>query len=535
MNPTRALSAAALALAATFAFAPPARALTTEALLDTLQHTAFNYFWNEANASNGMVKDRSTPGSVASIAAVGFGLSAVNIGIDHGWITRDQGRTRTLTTLATFRDKPQGSGSSGTIGYLGLFYHWLDMTSATRRVDWNSELSTIDTALLMAGIIDAREYFNTSDPLDSTVRAYADSIIRRCNWDIMRNFSNGIYMGYLPGSGFNGFGRWQGYNEAMILYLLALGSPTHAVPNSPPASNQWTYWCGTYNWSTQYGYTFVNFPPLFGHQYSHCWVDFRNLRDPYMQAKGIDYFENSRRATLAQQQYCIANPGGFTGYGSLGWGITASDVQGGYSARGAPPNQGDNGTLVPTAVAGSIAFAPEIVIPTLHNFFDNYPLLWGTYGMRDAFNPGTGWYDTDYLGIDEGPILLMIENYRTGKVWQRVMGNSVIQTGLARAGFISTVGVGDPAPRADALELAAPSPNPASADFTLRFRLPHPGDVRVAVVDVAGREVARVLDAWRPAGDHAVVASARGLASGVYFARLEFEGRVTSRRIAVVR
>jgi len=194
-----------------------------------------------------------------------------------------------------------------------------------------------------------------------------------------------------------------------------------------------------------------------------------------MQAKGIDYFENSRRATLAQQQYCIANPGSFTGYGALGWGITASDIQGGYSARGAPPNQGDNGTLVPTAVAGSIAFAPEIVIPTLHNFYDTYPLLWGTYGMRDAFNPGTGWYDTDYLGIDEGPILLMIENYRTGKVWQRVMGNSVIQNGLTRAGFISTVASATRRRGCAVLELAAPSPNPASADFTLRFRLPHAG------------------------------------------------------------
>jgi len=539
LNPHRVLRSAVLAaLAASLslaALAAPARALTTDALLDTLQHTAFNYFWNEANPANGMVKDRSTAGSVASIACIGFGLSAIDVGIDHGWITRDQGRTRVQTTLATLRDKPQGSASSGIIGYQGLFYHWLDMTSATRRVDWNSELSTIDTALLMAGIIDAREYFNTNDPADSMVRAYADSIVRRCNWDIMRNFGNGIYMGYLPGSGFNGFGRWQGYNEAMILYLLALGSPTHAVPNSPPSADQWAYWTGGYNYSTQYGYTYVIFPPLFGHQYSHCWVDFRNIADSYMTSRNLDYFENSRRATLAQQQYCIANPGGFAGYGALGWGITASDIQGGYSARGAPPAQNDNGTLAPTAVAGSICFAPEIVIPTLQAFWDTYPLLWGTYGFRDAFNPGTGWYDTDYLGIDEGPILLMIENYRTGKVWQRMMGNSVIQTGLARAGFLSTVGVSDPAPRVAALEFSAPAPNPASADFTLHFRLPHAGAVRVVLVDLAGREVREVLDGTRPAGDQAVVASARGLAAGVYFARVAFDGRVASRRVAVLR
>jgi hypothetical protein len=410
------------------------------------------------------------------------------------------------------------------------------MTSATRRVDWNSELSTIDTALLMAGIIDAREYFDTSDPGDSTVRAYADSIVRRCNWDIMRNFGNGIYMGWLPapGGGFNSFGRWQGYNEAMILYLLALGSPTHPVPTSP--TNQWDYWCATYNWGTQYGYDFVIFPPLFGHQYSHCWIDFRNIADPYMRARNSDYFENSRRATLAQQAYCIANPGGFTDYGALTWGITASDIQGGYSARGAPPAQNDNGTLAPTAVAASIPFAPEIVIPTLHHLYDTYPLLWSTYGFRDAFHPGTGWYDTDVLGIDQGPILLMIENYRTGKVWERMMRNSWIQTGLARAGFLTTVGV-DPssAPRGPAVELARPSPNPARADFTLHFRLPREGPVRIGLVDLQGREVREILDATRPAGEHAVVASARGLAAGVYFARLEFEGHVVARRVAVVR
>ncbi len=536
MNPHRLLRAAALtvlpAVLAIGALAAPARALTTDALLDTLQHTAFNYFWNEANPANGMVKDRSTAGSVASIACIGFGLTAIDIGIDHGWITRDQGRTRVQTTLATLRDKPEGSASSGIIGFHGLFYHWLDMTSATRRVDWNAELSTIDTALLMAGIIDAREYFNTSDPGDTLVRFYADSLVRACNWNLMTNFSTGLYMGYLPGSGFNGFGRWQGYNEAMIMYLLALGAPN---PNFAVATNNWSYWTGTYNWSTQYGYSYVNFPPLFGHQYSHCWVDFRNIADSYMRTRGIDYFENSRRATLAQQQYCIANPGGFTGYGALGWGITASDIQNGYSARGAPPGQNDNGTLAPTAVAGSICFAPEIAIPTLQNFYDTYPLLWGTYGFRDAFNPGTGWYDTDYLGIDEGPILIMIENYRTGRVWQRMMGNSVIQTGLARAGFLSTVGVGDRGPRVGPLELAAPSPNPASADFTLHFRLPHAGPVRVILVDIAGREVRELLDGPRTAGEQAVTASARGLAAGVYFAQVAFDGRVASRRVAVVR
>jgi hypothetical protein len=338
-------------------------------------------------------------------------------------------------------------------------------------------------------------------------------------------------MGWLPapGGGFNSFGRWQGYNEAMILYILALGSPTFPVP-----TNNWTYWTGGYNYATHYGQTFIVFPPLFGHQYSHCWVDFRNIRDAYTGARDLDYFENSRRATLAQQAYCIDNPGGWTGYSSVLWGITASDISGGYAARGAPPPQNDDGTIAPTAAAASIAFAPEIVIPTLHNMYDNWPLLWSAYGFRDAFNPTLNWYDTDVLGIDQGPIILMIENYRTGKVWERFMRNSWVQTGLARAGFLPTTDVG-PGRTAVAVELAPPAPNPSRENFTLRFRLPEAGRVRIALVDIAGRRVVDVLDAPQGPGDHAVVASTSGLSAGVYFARVEWRGQVSSRRVAVVR
>jgi hypothetical protein len=524
------LRTAAILLLALAVPAVPARALTTEALLDTLQHTAFNYFWIEANPANGLVKDRNTPTAVSSIASTGFGLSAIAIGIDHGWITRTQGRDRVLAALTTFRNGPQGSAASGKIGYLGLFYHWLDMNTATRT--WDSELSTIDTALLMAGIIDAREYFDTTDPQDSLVRAYADSIVRRCNWDVMRNFGTGLYMGWKPGTGFNSFGRWQGYNEAMILYLLALGSPTFPVP-----TNNWAYWTGTYNYATYYGQTFIVFPPLFGHQYSHCWVDFRNIRDAYTGARDFDYFQNSRRATLAQQAYCIDNPGGWTGYSDMLWGITASDYPGpgGYLARGAPPAQDDEGTLAPTAAAASIAFAPEIVIPTLHNLYDNWPLLWSAYGFKDAFNPTLNWYGPAVLGIDQGPILLMIENYRTGKVWQRFMRNAWVQSGLERAGFVRTADVGERTPVADGVELAPLAPNPAHGNFTLRFRLPRAGHVRITLMDVAGRQVVDVLDAPRSAGEHAVVASTDGLSAGVYFSRFEWAGHVLSRRIAVVR
>ena len=511
---------------------PPtaAKALSTEALLDTLQHTAFDFFWNEVNASNGLIKDRSTSGSPCSIASLGFGLSAICIGIDHGWVSRDAGRARILTALQTLWTAPQSSAASGTIGYQGLYYHFLDMNTATRT--WLSELSTIDTALLFAGVIDVKQYFDTADAGDVEVRDLADSIYYRANWEFMRNFAPSIYMGWKPGTGFSGFGQWIGYNEAMILFILALGSPTHPVPAST-----WTAWTAGYDWDTQYGQTYVIFPPLFGHQYSHCWIDFHNIRDAYMQNRGITYFENSRRATLAQQAYCIANPLGRVGYGANVWGITASDAPTGYSARGAPPPQNDDGTIAPTAVAGSIPFAPEIVVPTLHHFYDTYGAqLFSTYGFRDAFNLGANWWDTDYIGIDQGPIIIMIENYRTNRVWNRFMQNADVQRGLQRAGFVVATdlaaggGAGEPR-----FTLSQNRPNPVRADALVPFRLDAAGHVSMALYDVAGRRVRHILDGVYAPGGHTVPLDATGLPNGTYYIRLEVNGERQAKACLIIR
>ncbi len=505
-----------------FAASAPASApqsLTTDALLDTLQHTAFNYFWNEANTSTGLIKDRNTSWSPCSIASLGFGLSAICVGIDHGWITKTQGRDRVLAALQTLWSKPQGTGTTGTIGYKGLYYHFLEMGTGYRT--WTCELSTIDTALLFAGIIDAKQYFSTSDPLDALVRQYADSIYYRADWNFMRNGNPGILMGWKPETGFSGYGQWIGYNEAMILYLLALGSPTNAVPASA-----WTTWTSGYAWYTYGAYSFVRFPPLFGHQYSHCWINFKFIQDAYMAAKGITYFENSRRATLAQRAYCIANPGHFVGYGPNLWGLTASDGPYGYAARGAPPIQNDDGTITPTAPASSIAFAPDEVIPTLHNMYDTYGAqLWGPYGFKDAFNLTLNWWGPDYIGIDQGPIIIMIENYRTGRVWNRFMQNPDIQRGLQAAGFTSTTGVegGSTGGRVPVV-LAQNTPNPFRGTSSIRFRLAEAGQVSLALFDVAGRRVRMLLEGVQEEGEHEVRLDAAGLPSGVYFYRLEHAG-----------
>lgn len=502
-------------------FAGPAQAqLSDGELLDTIQHAAFAYFWIEANPTLGLIRDRSTSGSPCSIAAVGFGLSSICVGVDHGWVSRDDARTRVYNTLHTFYTWPQGTSAINTIGYKGFFYHFLDMNTGYRMPGWDPELSSIDSALLMAGVLDAGAYF--ADPVDTTeaaIRAMADSLYNRMDWNFFRNGGSRIYMGWKPGLGFSGFGQWSGYNEAMIMELLALGSSTYVVPTT-----LWPNWTTSYNYGTQYGYQYVIFPPLFGHQYSHCWIDFRNIQDLYMRNRNSTYALNSRYATLAQQAYCIANPGGFSNYGATFWGLTAGDGPHGYIARGAPPAQNDDGTISPTAVAGSLPFAPEICLPTLRNFYENYPLSWSIYGFRDAFNPDSSWYDSDFLGIDQGPIVLMIENYEGNTIWNRFMQIPAIQNGLARAGFLpvgAITAAGPPPPSTD-LVLLASQPSPISGGRgTIHFRLPEAGRVRLVLFDARGRQMRVLLDDERPAGDQAATLDSHGLAQGVYVARLE--------------
>jgi hypothetical protein len=407
------------------------------AFLDYVQQANFDYFWYMANPANGLIPDRSAAGSVCSIAAEGFGLTAIGIGIDHGWISRTQGMARVKTALNTFLTWPQGTNSTGIIGYKGWFYHFLDMNTALRT--WDSELSSIDTTLLLAGILYDKQYFNGTNSDETSIRAMADAIFNRVDWTFMAKGTSRVAMGWLPDTGFTTFGNWVGYNEAMILYLLGIGTATNPVPAAG-----WSYWTSGYTWATNYDQAYIPFPPLFGYEYSHCWVDFRHVADSYMNSHNSTYFENSRRATIAQRQYCIANPNGWPGYGSNVWGLTASDgpPPNGYEARGGPPAQNysvpDDGTIAPTAPGGAMAFAPEYSLPGLQMLYNQYRTnLWTANGFRDAFNLRSPvWYDTDELGIDQGPIVIMIENYRTQRVWQLFMQNPEIQRGLQLAGFV---------------------------------------------------------------------------------------------------
>ncbi|HVH68879.1 MAG TPA: glucoamylase family protein [Gemmatimonadales bacterium] len=428
---------------------PPPDSAQASAFLDTLEERTFHYFWDSTNTTNGLIRDRIPTPSFSSIAAVGFGLTAYPIGVQRGYITRSQASQRVVNTLRFFWTATQDSSPSNATGYHGFFYHFLDMNTGKRFQ--TVELSTIDTALLLAGVLTCQSYFNGTDSLETEIRRLADSIYARVDWQWASPRPPVVALGWHPENQFLPY-DWRGYNEAMILYILALGSPTHPVDTAA-----WSQWTAPYQWGTFYGQTHVGFAPLFGHQYSHVWIDFNQIQDAYMRAHGIDYSENSRRATYAQQAYAAANPGGWVGYGDRIWGLTASDGPGdvtltlggrarqfhGYWARGASFTETpDDGTIAPTAAGGSIPFAPEIAIPALYAMRQTYgDALFSTYGFRDAFNPTytasgpAGWFDVDYLGIDQGPIVAMIENYRTGLIWQLLRGNPYIVRGLCRAGF----------------------------------------------------------------------------------------------------
>lgn len=503
-----------------------------DAFLNYIEQTAFDYFWYEANPTTGLIKDRSAPNVAASIASAGFGLTAIGIGADRGWITRAEGRDRTLTTLNTFWTGPQGVDSTGTIGYNGWFYHFLDMNTATR--DGLSELSSIDTGLLLAGILYSKQYFNGSDSTETKIRALADSIYNRIDWNWMRNGGSSLTMGWHPGSGpGSGFigARWIGYNEAMILYIMGIGAPVNPLPPSA-----WDAWTSGYQWRTYYGYSYVYYPALFTHQYSHCWVDFRNIADGYMKAQGSTYFENSRRATLAQREYCIANPGSFVGYGANFWGLTASDDPNGYKEHGAP-NGYDNGTIAPTAAGGSIPFAPEACIPALRYMYDQYRTsIWTGYGYRDAFNLSVNpaWWDADMIGIDQGPIIIMAENYRTQSVWNTFMKEKIITDGLQRSGFTTVTDVAKANPP-KSYSLEQNYPNPFNPTTVIRYNLSKQNLTFLKVYDLLGREIATLVARIQDAGGYAVSFDASQVPSGVYFYTLKSGEYFSVKKMLLIR
>jgi hypothetical protein len=417
-----------------------------ELMLDSIQRKTFLFFMGEHHPEWGIVKDRTADYAPASIAATGFGIPCFAIGAERKWITREEAARITLNILNFFYSSVQSDAKDVT-GYKGFYYHFLALDTGTRT--WNCELSSVDTGLLLMGAIFARNYYNLDNETEKQIRLIAGKLLGRVEWDFMvmadtGKFANTLSMGWTPENGIHNWG-WAGYNEGLFLYILAAGSGMKNAEKSYDA------WLKTYKWQTPYeGLSHVAFPPLFGHQFSQAFFDFRGLGDTYMKDKGIDYFENSRRATYVQRRYATDNPYGWVGYDSLCWGVTACDGPTekynfddkkflGYAGRGSSGpeyNYFDDGTIAPYGPLSSLPFAPEIVVPTARNLVENYDdRLWGKYGFYDSFNLTAGWVDNDYLGIDQGPMLIMIENFRTGLVWDYMMKDEIIHVGLKRLGF----------------------------------------------------------------------------------------------------
>ncbi|SDA20181.1 hypothetical protein SAMN05216315_1137 [Nitrosospira sp. Nsp18] len=416
-------------------------------LLSSLQQESFAYFIHEINPANGLIRDKSRPYWPASIAAIGLALAAYPVGVERGFMTRNEAVKRTLAVLRFFTNAPHGPGSDAT-GYKGFYYHFLDMNTG-RRV-WNCELSSVDTAFLLAGMLVAQAYFRHETAEEEEIGKLADALYRRADWHWMQNGKAAVSHGWTPEKGFLPY-QWKGYDEALIIYLLGLGSPTHPLPKE-----SYTAWTSTYTWKKTYDVELLYAGPLFVHQLSHAWIDFRGIRDSFMREHDMDYFENSRRATFVQQRYAKVNPLEFENYNEHCWGITSSDGPGpvteqvkgilrvfyDYIARGSPYGP-DDGTLAPWAVVASLPFAPEIVLPTIENFERMSLRKAQMYGYKATFNPTFpvepnrefGWVSLYHFGLNQGPIVIMIENYRSGLLWSLMRQCPYLLTGLRRAGF----------------------------------------------------------------------------------------------------
>jgi hypothetical protein len=416
-------------------------------MLQALQRDTFAYLIDQINPVNGLVRDRTEDDSPASIAVVGFALAAYPVGVERGFWSRDEAVAVTLTTLRFFWNSPQGTEPDAT-GYKGFYYHFLDMQTG-RRV-WKCELSTVDTTFLLAGMLTVAAYFDREAKDEAEIRTLADALYRRVDWRWAQNGKSTVTHGWKPETKFLQY-RWEGYDEALLLYVLGLGSPTHPLPEE-----SYVAWTSTYDWTTIYGHEYLYAGPLFIHQFSHLFIDFLGIQDSYMRDKGIDYFENSRRAIYVQREYAVLNPLGFEGYGEAAWGLTASDGPGpksrrisgvqrnffGYRARGVPYGP-DDGTLAPWGIIASLPFAPEIALPAIRHCQDVFPQTRTPFGFVGSFNPthpsqsgdDSGWVCRVHFALNQGPNISMIENYRSGLVWRLMRRCPYVVAGLRRAGF----------------------------------------------------------------------------------------------------
>jgi hypothetical protein len=414
-------------------------------MLDRLQKAAFDYFARETNPRNGLVADRTLENSPCSIAVVGLALSAYPVGVERGWIDRDDAVELSLAAMRFFWHSDQ-TGATDSTGFKGFYFHFLDMTEGKRV--WECELSIIDTALLIAGFLTSAAYFTERTPVETELRELSNALYRRVDWNWAQADGAAVVHGWMPGHGFLDYG-WEGYSEALILYVLGLGSPTHRL-----SSESFIAWTMTYQWENLYGQDFLYAGPLFIHQLSHAWIDLRGIRDGFMREKRSDYFENSHRATIVQREYGRRNPLDFQGYAQDIWGLSAGEGPStqaqiyagrsqafyGYAARGVPYGP-DDGTVAGSAALNSLSFAPDITLPVVRALYARDGPEQGRTVRAGGFNAsvldseGQGWISIGDFGFDQGLTVLSIENFRSGLLWKLTRNMPCFRIGLSRAGF----------------------------------------------------------------------------------------------------
>lgn len=416
--------------------------------LEKLQKQTFSYFWNESSPANGLTAERTAPDCPASIAATGLALTCMPIGVERGFISRGMAAGRVLATLRFFMTSSNGPQPEAT-GYRGFYYKYLDLNKGRRAK--LSEISFLDSAILFAGMLASALYFDNKNTDESEIRELADELYIRADWQWALDGGDTVLHGWKPEHGFMKCG-WKGYDEAMIMYILGMGSPTSALPEK-----SFTRWTSSYEWINFFGHEYLYAPPFYVHQLPHVWIDFRGIRDEFMQEKDLDYFGNSTRASLVQYQYALENHMKFDGYGKYFWGITASDGPGpalmnirgtdrefyGYARRGVPFGP-DDGTISPWSAVAALPFVPELVLPTIDYLLSETDLnSINSYGFRSAFNPTFsskphnphGWRSPCHFAMNQGPALALIENYRTGFLWELFKESQYIRNGLTKAGF----------------------------------------------------------------------------------------------------
>lgn len=505
-------------------------AMTEDQLLSSVQEAMFRYFYDYGHPISGLARERNGAGNSETCAtgATGFGLMSIMIGADRGFITRDSAASRVLKILQFLQNS--------CTKYHGAWSHWIDgsngMTIPFSQYDDGGDL--VETAYLIQGILTVKQYFNLNNAVENEIHNLATQMWEGVEWDWYRQTptSNFIFWHWSPNYGWTMNMPVVGFNETMIVYLLAIASPT----NSVPASLYYNGWASPVNYvngNTYYGYMQWVGPayggPLFFTHYSFLGFDPRNKSDQF-----CNYFENNRHISLIHREYCIDNPLSHVGYDSLVWGLTASDEPGGYSAHA--PYSNDNGTISPTAAISAMPYTPQESIATLKHFYYVLgPDLWGEFGFRDAFNPGQNWYASSYIGIDQGPMVIMMENYRTHLCWNMFMSNSEIPQMLSAIGW--TVGIEDyNNPSNLTYELQQNYPNPFNSGTLIKFNLPKRIKVSLEIYNVLGQLVMLVCqDKELNAGEHKVQIQKNDLSSGIYFYRLQADNFIDTKKMIILR